>query len=310
MRWLDVAVRQLQLYGGTSNRTTIPNLSKNRLADFVVPHPPLPEQRAIASVLRTVQRTTEACEKVTAATRQLKQSLLKHLFTYGPVPFDEADKVALKETEIGPVCRHWDLVLCESLCEMITVGVVVKPAGHYVESGVPAFRSFNVKEDRLVANDIVFFSREANDGPLSKSKLREADVLIVRTGYPGTSCVVPKMYEGANCIDLVIARPKRTVMSSEFLSRFFNSASGKRQVLAAKGGLAQQHLNVGAVKRTLVPLPPLSEQRLIAAQLAAVDAKVTAEEKRRRALEVLFQSLLHHLMTCKVRVQALRTNSL
>ena len=51
-----------------------------------------------------------------------------------------------------------------------------------------------------------------------------------------------------------------------------------------------------------IPLPPLPEQREIAAQLAAVDAKLAAEESRRAALAALFQSLLHYLMTGKVRL--------
>jgi type I restriction enzyme S subunit len=57
------------------------------------------------------------------------------------------------------------------------------------------------------------------------------------------------------------------------------------------------------VLRTIpIPLPPLSEEREIAAQLAAVEVKLAAKESRRAALAALFQSLLHHLMTGQVRL--------
>jgi type I restriction enzyme, S subunit len=233
MYWMQAALRLLSLYGGAGNKTTIPNLSKTRLGSFSVPLLPLPEQRAIAHVLRTVQEAKEATEKVLEATRELKRSLMNYLFTYGPVPVDEAERVPLRETEIGPVPEHWEINSCDDLCERISVGVVVKPSSYYVESGVPAFRSFNVREDRLVANDLVYFSTEANDTKLAKSKLQLGDVLIVRTGEPGTSCVVPPEFEGANCIDLVFARPEGSYVLSEYLSRFFNSAAGKRQTLEA-----------------------------------------------------------------------------
>ena len=272
------------------------------LTSLEIPLPPLPEQKAIAEVLRTVQRAQEATEKVIAATRQLKASLMKHLFTYGPVPFDQADQVPLKETEVGLIPEHWILTKCEDVCDLITVGVVVRPSEYYVKSGVPAFRSFNIREDRLETKDLVFFSEADNNGPLRKSRLKQDDVLVVRTGYPGTSCVVPKKYDGANCIDLVIVRPSHSLIKSEFLSRYFNSFEGRNQALRAKTGLAQQHLNVGAVKETLIPLPPLEEQHVITEQLQIVDGKLRSEESQRRSLSTLFESLLSGLMTGQLRV--------
>jgi len=49
-------------------------------------------------------------------------------------------------------------------------------------------------------------------------------------------------------------------------------------------------------------LPPLPEQREIARILSAVDRKIEAEERRKAALQALFKTMLHQLMTGQVRV--------
>ncbi|MBI3247977.1 MAG: restriction endonuclease subunit S [Deltaproteobacteria bacterium] len=271
-------------------------LTKSILERLPLVIPPLAEQQKIAEVLGLVQRALEQQARLIALTTELKKALLHQLFTQGLRGEPQ------KQTDIGPVPESWELRACDELCEMITVGVVVKPASHYVKSGVPAFRSMNVREDRLEVTELVYFSQETNDTILAKSKLQTGDVLIVRTGYPGTSCVVPEEYHGANCIDLVIARPQLKVIQSGFLSRFFNSDAGKRQALSAKHGLAQQHLNVGAVKRTLIPVPQLGEQREIDAALAIVERKLALHMSKHAALTALFRTLLHQLMTAEVRV--------
>ena len=280
------------------------NLNMALLRGFPIAYPPLSEQRRIAGVLGLVQRAVEQQERLRTLVAELKQTLLHHLFTHGLRGEPQ------KPTDLGPIPQSWELRPCDELCEMISVGVVVRPASHYVPSGVPAFRSFNVREDRLNPSDLVYFSEETNNTKLAKSKLRKGDVLVVRTGYPGTSCVVPDEYDGANCIDLVIVRPKQALVRSGFLSRFFNTPAGKRQAVAAKHGLAQQHLNVAAVKRTQIPVPSLEEQTEIDAAMATVQRKLALIESRKIALTSLFRTLLHQLMTAQLRVSDLDVESL
>jgi type I restriction enzyme, S subunit len=263
------------------------------------PKIPIAEQRKIAAVLGLVQRAIEQQDRLIALTTELKKALMHKVFTEG------LRGERQKQTEIGPVPGSWELMTCEELCDMITVGVVVKPASHYVKKGIPAFRSFNIREDQLASNDLVYFSETDNNTTLAKSKLRAGDVLVVRTGYPGTSCVVPEEYDGANCIDLVIVRPRASMVRSGFLSRFFNAPAGKRQALAAKHGLAQQHLNVAAVKRTLVPIPSLKEQDDIDSALASIQRKLLLITARKKTLNDLFRTLLHQLMTAQIRIHDL-----
>ena len=65
---------------------------------------------------------------------------------------------------------------------------------------------------------------------LIKSHLKTGDVLIVRTGYPGTACVVTPEFEGSNAIDIVIARPDMDKIIPEYLCAYTNSHIGKSRV--------------------------------------------------------------------------------
>ena len=54
--------------------------------------------------------------------------------------------------------------------------------------------------------------------------------------------------------------------------------------------------------RLFLPMPPIEQQRQIADQISAVDRKVQSEKSKLNTIELLFNSLLQHLMTGKVRV--------
>lgn len=75
-----------------------------------IPLPPLSEQKSIACILSAVQDARKKTEAVIEAAKKLKKSLMKYLFTYGPVTVGEAKNVRLKETEIGMIPEKWPVV--------------------------------------------------------------------------------------------------------------------------------------------------------------------------------------------------------
>ena len=108
--------------------------------------------------------------------------------------------------------------------------------------------------------DWVYFTEEGHQKN-AKSILKENDLIIVRSGTPGTACVVTKEYAGCNAIDIIIAHPNCKKVNPFYLCAFTNMPHGKKQIDEGIGGAAQQHFNVGKYNKVRLMLPPMELQK-------------------------------------------------
>lgn len=232
------------------------------LKENVVPVPPLSEQKRIAAIL----------DKADAIRRKRQQAIQLA---------DDFLRAVFLDMFGDPVTnpKGWGLRKFSEVCRQITVGVVVKPASYYVESGVPAIRSLNIKNYGVNRENFVFFSSEDNETTLSKSRVYAGDLVIVRSGQPGKAAVVTKDLDGVNAIDVLIARPDSGYLNSDYLAYFFNSGAAKSIVLAEGRGQIQQHLNVGSLNAAEIPIPPLDLQREFADILEKVKDKYLCSDE-------------------------------
>lgn len=283
-------------------RLEIPNRGYNRhfslLREQRLPCPPLPEQRAIAHVLRTVQRAKEATVQVIQATREMKKSLMRHLFTYGPVPVGEAERVPLKETEVGLVPEHWKVQVLENVASFVRDSL--NPSNYpdevfdyysipaYQETGSPILEvGKRIRSQKLVV--------EANDVLFGKLNPRIPKVLLVTASRR----------RKITSTEFIPLRASSRTVVPEYLYYlcWSNYVMRKAQELVSGSTPSRQRVDVRAFLSLPVPLPPLSEQREIVRILQSADKKLQAEEARKQALEELFKTLLHNLMTGKIRAK-------
>lgn len=279
-----------------SHGSTMKHIKKGVLKDFIVPIPSLHEQKKIAAILNSVDNAIQATQAVIDQTRRVKQGLMQQLLTRG------IGHTRFRQTEIGEIPEEWCIKTAKEVCSKISVGIVVKPTQYYESNGIKCFRSANVREGYIEDQDWVYISEEANNLN-AKSKLQSGDVLIVRTGYPGTSCVVPQEYEGTNCIDILFARPKVEIILSHYLSCFINSSLGKKQVLYGQGGLAQKHFNVNALNQMKIVLPSIYEQKKITTILTNMDNVLNIELDKMVQIQKIKRGLMQDLLTGRVRVK-------
>lgn len=154
--------------------------------------------------------------------------------------------------------------MVKDVCKDIKVGIVIKPSQYYTDAqqGIKAFRSANVKEFHINNSDWVYLS-QAGHSINSRSVVHTDDILIVRSGYPGTSCVVTEQFDGCNAIDILIAVPNKEIVLPQFLCAYTNSPFGKAFVSEKKRGVAQKHFNVSGYSKMMIPVPDLNKQREI-----------------------------------------------
>ncbi len=245
----------------TSAGSLSPRTNWRDLANFEFHLPPLDEQKRIANLLWAIERHRGSVDAQAASSGRLSDEV-----------FSSALATSTAES-----------VLLPSLVEDMTVGVVVRPAQYYTDDleGIPALRGLNIWPGSFDLSDLVRFKPESA-AELKKSTLRIGDVTIVRTGRSGDAAVVTDEVAGFNCIDLIIARPGADLIPG-FLAAFLNSSYGRMQIARLAAGTAQQHFNVGALKKLLIPHIAVDEQQQIIQRVEEVRAlsEVSREEEER-----------------------------
>jgi len=273
-------------YGGAQ-----PNISQMILKSFKVPLPPLPEQKAIAKVLSTVQRAIEVTEQVIQSTKELKKSLMKYLFTYGAVPLDEADKVKLKETEIGMVPEEWKVV------ELLDI------AKHRKESINPSSQLYIYVGLEHIDSGVSYLRRFGHSEQVKSTKYKyyEGDVLYGKL-RPYLDKAVLTDSEGICSTDIIVLKAKDRSVRPRFLLDLIHSEEFIIYSTKTMSGVNLPRTSWSTLKNYKLATPPYEEQCEIERLAESVDMKIQLEENRRTALEQLFKTLLNNLMTGKIRV--------
>jgi len=301
--FLQAAFTQLGIFEGAGNKTTIPNLSRNRLASLEVPHPPLTEQQGIATALARVREAVKTHDRAAEVAQELKRAAMRTLFTRG------LRGEAQKETEIGPVPENWDVVSIGDVALNTQYGLSVRgnPSGAY-----PILR-MNCQEDGKVHyRDLQFV--ELDTETFEAFRVKPGDLLFNRTNsidLVGRMAIVEDDRPAVFASYLVRLTVNDHRCDPRFLNYFMNWPATQTEIKKlASRAVGQANINATKLKTVRFPLPSLDEQREIVAILDAIDRKIDLHRRKRAVLDELFKALLHKLMTGEIRVADLDLSAL
>lgn len=242
-----------------------PNINASEYSSLTIPLPPLPEQRAIADVLDSIDDAIERTEAVIAATETLRDTLLHELLTRGVPGWHTEWKDV---PGIGTIPADWEVV---RLGEVATV-----------ERGKFAHRPRN--EPKFYGGDIPFIQtsdvvRSVGVIRSHSQTLNELGLSISRLFPVGTVVITIAANIGETAITAYpVAFPDSLVgitptgVDGRFLEYFLRTQKATLQRFAPES--AQKNINLEDLRPMFVPIPSANEQAAIAEQLGAVEEHI------------------------------------
>ncbi|NPU89060.1 MAG: restriction endonuclease subunit S [Fervidobacterium sp.] len=288
-----------------------PGLSSTFIKNFLVPRPPLSEQRKIAEILETIDNAIEKTDKIIEKYKRIKQGLMQDLLTKGVVSEGEGESERwrlrdekidkFKDSPLGRIPEEWEVVLTSEFCESITDGTHDTPKP--TDSGIPLLTSKNIKENKLDMRE--FYNISERDAKVinKRSYISDNTLLFSMIGTIGNMVAIEKK-DFEFCVKNVgIFRVK----NRENLRWLYYSLSFyfPLYVKTLLDGTSQDFISLGNLKNILIPLPPLPEQQRIASILSQIDEVIEKEQAYKEKLERIKKGLMEDLLTGKVRVNHL-----
>jgi len=267
--------KDLSEFANTGNP---PSIRQTTIEEWVIPLPPLPEQRRIADLLSRADRLRRLRRVGDTLSASLLQSVFLEMFG---------------EPKANP--KGWYYFELDKLKLYISDGNYSSKyprADEFVSKGIPFIRANNLKNHTVIWDDMRFITPEKHEY-LQKGHIRTDDLLITTRGNIGLVGLVPSDFDDANInAQLVLIRCKGTKLNPRYLLWVLEMPSIREQFDYLQTGTALQQLPVGNLIQLEIPVPPLSEQEQFAAVVRRVESLRGRAGESARQGEGLFQSLL------------------
>ncbi|MCM8623306.1 MAG: restriction endonuclease subunit S [Candidatus Accumulibacter sp.] len=278
----------------------MPNLSNTVLQRVPVALPPLPEQKKIAHILSTVQRAIEAQERIIQTTTELKMALMHKLFTEG------LRNEPQKQTEIGLLPESWEVVELGSLAKVGNGSTPKRANEAYWEGGTIPWLNSTKIHDRFITEADQFVTPQAVK-ECHLPRVAPNSLLIAITGQ-GKTLGNSAITRIETCINqhLAYAQFHSAKIVPDFALWFMQTRYDCLRAIAHGGGSTKGALTCGFLKTLPIPVPSRPEQEEIATTFQRLEDKQDFTVRKQAALQDLFRTLLHELMTAKTRVHDLQ----
>jgi type I restriction enzyme S subunit len=192
---------------------------------------------------------------------------------------------------LDEVPKHWSVNQLRRVAEVNNSNVNKK--SYEDETPVRLCNYTDVYYNEYITDEMELMQSTASESEIDQYTLEEGDVIITKDsedwddiGVP--ACVAEPLTNVLCGYHLTILKGHEGEMDGRFLLRALQSSGIKEQLHVAARGITRYGLSLRDMKRLLLPIPPLEEQRSIAAYLDRKTAQIdTLIAKKQRLIDLL-----------------------
>lgn len=188
--------------------------------------------------------------------------------------------------------HRWSVAALGQVCEKIGSGATPQGGSNaYLASGISLIRSQNVLDFQFSGKGLAFID-DAQAAKLRNVEVQEHDVLLNITGDSVARCcmVASEVLPARVNQHVAIVRPSADKADPHFL--LYTLLALKEELLSqSEIGGTRRALTKGMLEDLEILLPPLPEQKAIAAVLSSLDDKIDLLHRQNKTLEALAETL-------------------
>ena len=254
-----------------STGTSYPAISPSNLIRMKVAIPTNNEQKKIGTFFKQLDSLITLHHRKLEHLKEQKKGLLQKMFP--------------KNGEVVPEVRFpgftddWEQRKITELGK-IYIGLVTTMTEHYVNKGTLLIRNSDIKEGKFEFGENPIFLDESFSEK-NKSRMHQiGDVITVHTGDIGTSAVITEREANSIGFATIVTRPKKEVISSQYLCTFLNTEQHKKWALSVSTGDGRNNYNLKDYYRLRVPTPSIEEQQCISDFVGNLDTLITLHQRK------------------------------
>ncbi len=208
------------------------------------------------------------------------------------------DKMHAPQIRFSGFSNDWEQRKITELGK-IYIGLVTTMTEHYVNKGTLLIRNSDIKEGKFEFGENPIFLDESFSEK-NKSRMHQiGDVITVHTGDIGTSAVITERESNSIGFATIVTRPKKEVISSQYLCTFLNTEQHKKWALSVSTGDGRNNYNLKDYYRLKVPTPSIEEQQCISDFVGNLDTLIALHQRKLDKLINIKKSMLEKMFVEK-----------